>query len=138
MEGRLQYHHGGCDTLSAELRGVHQGDPLGSALYALAVHCHLVAVANKYRLLLVQVVAYADNLFLLAHQLQALEAAGELCGSLQGFGIEVNQAELMVFANLVRGDAVVLSQGGAEISLPIAKDGLKVLGGAVGSESFCS
>ena len=40
--------------------------------------------------------------------------------------------------NSVRGDAVVLSQGGAEISLPIAKDRLKVLGGAVGSESFCS
>ena len=33
---------------------------------------------------------------------------------------------------------MVLSQGGAEISLPIAKDWLKVLGGAVGSESFCS
>ena len=33
---------------------------------------------------------------------------------------------------------MVLSQGGAEISLPIAKDRLKVLGGVVGSESFCS
>ena len=65
-----------------------------------------------------------------------------------GVGIEVNQAESMVFCpggggcnprvNLVREDAVLLSQGGAEISLPIAKDGLKVLGGAVGSESFCS
>ena len=32
---------------------------------------------------------------------------------------------------------MVLSQGGAEISLPIAKDRPKVLGGAVGSESFC-
>ena len=40
--------------------------------------------------------------------------------------------------NLVRGDAVVLSQGGAEIPLPIVKDWLKVLGGVVGSESFCS
>ena len=40
--------------------------------------------------------------------------------------------------NSVREDDVVLSQGGAEISLPIAKGRLKVLGGAVGSESFCS
>ena len=63
-------------------------------------------------------------------------------------GIEVNQAESMFFCpggggcnprvNSVWGDAVVLSQGGAEISLPISKDRLKVLGGAVGSESFCS
>ena len=148
VEGRLRYHHGGVTHFLRSLGGVHQGDPLGSVLYALAVHRHLVAVANKYRSLPVRVVAYADNVFLLAHQRQALEAAGELCGSLQGVGIEVNQAESMVFCpggggcnprvNLVRGDAVVLSQGGAEISLPIAKDGLKVLGGAVGSESFCS
>ena len=125
---------------------MHQGDPLGSVLYALAIHSHLVAVANKDRLLLVQVVAYADNVFLLAHQRQALEAAGELCGSLQEVGMEVNQAESMVFCpggggcnprvDSVRGDAVVLSQGGAEISLPITKDWLKVLGGAVGSEFF--
>ena len=40
--------------------------------------------------------------------------------------------------NLVQGDAVVLSQGGAMILLPIAKDWLKVLGGVVGSEYFCS
>ena len=128
------------------LGGVHQGDPLGSVLYALAVHCHLMTVANKYRLLPVRVVAYADNVFLLAHQWQALEAAGELCGSLQEAGIKVNQAESMVFCpgdgscnprvNSVRGDAVVLSQGGADISLPIAKDRLKVLGGVVGSESL--
>ena len=64
------------------IMGVHQGDPLGLVLYALAVHRHLVAVANKYRSLPVRVVAYADNVFLLAHQRQALEAAGELCGSL--------------------------------------------------------
>ena len=58
-----------------------------------------------------------------------------------GVGIEVNQAESMVFCpggggcnprvNLVRGDAVVLSQGGAEISLPFANDRLKLLGGMV-------
>ena len=59
---------------------MHQGDPLGSVRYALAVHCHLVAVANKYRSLQVRVVAYANNVFLLVHQRQALEAAGELCG----------------------------------------------------------
>ena len=56
-----------------------------------------MAVANKYRSLPVRVVAYADNVFLLAHQWQALEAAGELCGSLQEVGIKVNQAESMVF-----------------------------------------
>ena len=98
-----------------------------TVLYALEVHSHLVAVANKYRLLLVQVVAYANNVFILEHQLQALEVAGELCGSLQEVGIEVNQVESMVFCpgdggcnprvNSVRGDAVVLSQGGAMISL---------------------
>ena len=33
---------------------------------------------------------------------------------------------------------MVLSQGGAEVSLPITKDWLKVLGGVVSSESFCS
>ena len=52
-----------------------------------------MAVANKYRSLLVQVVAYADSVFILVHQRQALEAAGELCGSLQEVGIKVNQAE---------------------------------------------
>ena len=69
-------------------------------------------------------------------------------GCLQEVGIEVNQAESMVFCPggggcnprvyLVRAEAVVLSQGGAEISLQIAKGRLKVLGGVVGSESFCS
>ena len=66
---------------------MHQGDPLGLVLYSLAFHYHLVAVANKYRSLPVRVVAYANNVFLLAHQRQVLEAAGELCGSLQEVGI---------------------------------------------------
>ena len=68
MEGRLLYHHGGVTHFLLSLGGVHQGDPLGSVLYALAVHHHLVAVANKYRSLPVRVVAYADKVFLLAHQ----------------------------------------------------------------------
>ena len=64
---------------------------------------------------------YANNVFLLEHHQQALEAAGELCGSsLQAVGIKVNQAEPMVYCpggggcnprvNSVRRDAVVLSQ----------------------------
>ena len=70
----------------------------------------------------VRVVAYVDIVFLLAHQRQALEAAGELYGSLQEVGIEVNQAESMVFCpcgggcnprvNSVRVDAVKLGVKG--------------------------
>ena len=40
VEGLLQYHHGGMTHFLQSLGGMHHSDPLGSVLYALAVHHH--------------------------------------------------------------------------------------------------
>ena len=48
LVGSLRFYRDGETHLIDSHAGVHQGDPLGSVLFALAIHDRLISVAEAY------------------------------------------------------------------------------------------
>ena len=57
-KGILKYYHAGQVSHVLSQSGVQQGDPLGSTLFALAIHPILLEIASTFDIV---VAAYADN-----------------------------------------------------------------------------
>ena len=64
---------------------VHQGDPLGPALFALTIHPFLVNLQNIYPE--IQVLAYLDDVFLMGTPADVINAFNSVC-LLPGAGLE--------------------------------------------------
>ena len=61
LVGSLRFYRDGETHLIDSHAGVHQGDTLGSVLFALAIHDRLISVAEAY---VIQIFVYADNMTL--------------------------------------------------------------------------
>ena len=57
----LKYYHAGKAHVFSSEAGLHQGDPIASTLFTLAIHPIIIKVAEDYD---VVITAYADNIIM--------------------------------------------------------------------------
>ena len=113
---------------------MHQGDPLGSILFALAIHDTLLEVATLDD---VHIFDYADNITLFGDVDAVTSAATQLAARFAEDGLALNDRESEFYFPAGHGldEAISIGDHGR---IPVAREGLKVLGGAVGTDAFCT
>ena len=129
----MWYYRDGNTFLTYSKAGVHQGDPLGSVLFALAIHYQLIDLVGAHN---VHVFGCADNLTLFGEVESVTDAAVQLREGFMEDGLALNGAELEFYFPVGEAPASVIDSGGDAL-IPVAREGLKVLGGAVGTDAFC-
>ena len=112
---------------------MHQGDHFGSVLFTLAIHDQLIDLFGAHD---VHVFGYADNLTLFGEVESVTDAAVQLREGFMEDGLALNGAELEFYCPVGEAPASVIDSGGDAL-IPVAREGLKVLGGAVGTDAFC-
>jgi hypothetical protein len=70
--------------------GVHQGNPLGSTLFTLALHPVLTELGQHHQII---ITAYADNVVLSGPLTQVVRAQEDLQHSMTGIGLHLNPTE---------------------------------------------
>ena len=90
LVGSLRFFWDGETHLIDSHAGVHQGDPLGSVLFALAIHDRLISVAEAYD---IHIFAYADNMTLFGPLGEVTQATSLLRTDLALDGLSLNEAE---------------------------------------------
>ena len=146
----LKYYCGGkVVTINSE-SGVHQGDPLGSTLFALALHPIIMKVAEAHPDVLI--LAYADNVIMIGK-------VSDLCGAVHDYkeylalvGLDLNPMESEAYVpawdsaqeeDIQQCPHIILQDGKQAIhvsdgiEIPLQKDCIKVLGCPIGSKPFC-
>ena len=154
-KGLLKYFHDGKVVKISSESGVQQGDPLGSTLFALAIHPILTLLRSQHNILLT---AYADNVVLscpLSRVLRAQEAFRE---AMLKVGLHLNPAESELYipewSNVSLQQARELLTSSLESLSPIdenecfrmdngdfipwRRQGIKILGCPIGSTQFCT
>ena len=150
VHGLLKYYSGGkVVTLNSE-SGVHQGDPLGSTLFALALHPIIMKVAEEHPGVLI--LAYADNVIMIGKISDLRGAVRVYKEYLAAVGLDLNPMESEAYVPawdsaqeddiqlcphiiLQEGEQAIHVSDGIEI--PLRKDGIKVLSCPIGSKPFC-
>ena len=133
--------------------GVQQGDPLGSTLFALAIHSTLIKIAEAHEVL---ITAYADNV-IISGPLSSVLAAQEMYRKEMGaIGLHVNAGESEMYIpewrgvesdklermpGFSRGDregqsAEFMTMANGDL-ICLAREGFKVLGCPLGTSTFC-
>ena len=148
--GALKHYHSGSVELVSSESGVQQGDPLGSTLFAMAIHPTLIDIADKHPEVLLT--AYADNVVISGPLTQCLKAVDSYRLSMAAKGLQLNPTESEVHvpawttidaasirhSRLQKGPDAHLFCTDNGIALPWSQSGIKVLGCPLGSSKFCS
>jgi hypothetical protein len=132
---------------------VQQGDPLGSALFALGNHPCLVEIAQRHPEVLVT--GYADNTFFLGPLQAVTKAIPDFKVILQEANLQLNTSEsnlhvphwatqelsalaaqAPIFQSGSHDEYVYHLEGGDTI--PLAHKGLQILGCPAGTDEFCT
>ena len=155
--GLLKLFHSGTVTDINSESGVQQGDPLGSTLFALAIHPVLLDLGRLFPSLLIT--AYADNV-IFAGPLSVLRAAYDRYSEqMQAIGLRVNSSESAIFVPQWQADTDEHLQARPEVqqhlfhaahapvpcipmqsgtAIPLARDGLPILGAPIGTSAYCT
>ena len=159
----IQAHYGTPGTLKLYLAGevsdifseagVQQGDPLGSTLFALAIHPTLIKIAEAYEVL---ITAYADNV-IISGPLSSVLAAQEMYRKEMGaLGLQLNAGESEIYIpewrevetdllagmpgfsrSQLEGQTVeFMTMANGEL-IRLAREGIKILGCPLGTSTFC-
>ena len=151
-KGILKYYHGGEVSNILSQSGVQQGDPLGSTLFALAIHPILLQIASEFQ---VAVAAYADNVVFTGCLSEVLRAQDRYITLIAEVGLQLNPAESQLHVpewrsmsasalssifketpfHFLNGEVSVKMLNGDLI--PWRQEGMKVLGCPLGSETYC-
>ena len=144
--GLLKYYHDGEVTEICSESGVHQGCPLGSTLFAFALHPILIEIAEAFPSIII--FAYADNV-VMTGPLQDLRTAADMYkSSIHKIGLQLNPSESELYVpawahfdsvcpdgiSYVDGNQCITTDNGLKI--PWRKNGIKILGCAVGTDQF--
>jgi hypothetical protein len=136
----LRYQAGALSATLDSARGVRQGDPLGPALFALAIHHCLQRAAELFQEgvqlredeLIGEILAYLDDLFLMGPIERVAAAYRRLRADLAQLGLEVQPAKCVLYC-----------PGGVPEDLPEefsgmrrTDAGLEVLGVPLGTPDF--
>ena len=88
--GTLRFFHEGQVSIINSETGVQQGDPLGSTLFALAIHPILLALGRRHQVL---IAAYADNVTISGPLSRVTQAQEEFRTAMLAVGLHLNPAE---------------------------------------------
>ena len=112
----------GNSTVSLSLQeGVHQGDPLGPALFSTAIHPVLLKVQSNHDD--VTVLAYLDNIIILGLPYKIMSAFEDLKPSLSALGLEISNSKCEFYCPPSAGN-VACEQFQ---SIPVSSHGCKIL-----------
>jgi hypothetical protein len=153
VHGILKYHAQGTTKHISSQRGVQQGDPLGSTLFALALHPILLDIGNTYPE--VVITAYADNVSFTGPLDHIAAAQATLVTELRKAGLELNPADSEVYipswqplpeqqlaihprVSLDGPTGAITILLGTDTPFSLRREGVKILGCPIGTPQFCS
>ena len=149
VHGILKYYSGGQVITIPSESGVHQGDPLGSTLFAFTLHPIIMKVAESHSDVLI--LAYADNVFMIGKISDLRGAISDYKLYLAEAGLRLNPTESEAYVpawqsvgedeiqpcpHITHQDGKQAIHVSDEIEIPLNKEGIKVLGCPVGSEAY--
>ena len=121
--------NGGHDThLLTSQEGVHQGDPLGPALFSVTLHPFILDVQRKHPT--IQVLAYLDDIFLVGPLDGVLSGLDDMTSDLQQIGLTVAIEKCEMFCN-DQTTASKLAQ-----SFRVVTSGTHILGSPIGHPDY--
>ena len=123
----LLYMEGGTPVTISSEEGVHQGDPLGPALFAAAIHSILRDLQKKFPG--VTILAYLDDVFLLGPPDRAIESFQALKKMFCSINLLVSDTKCEIFSP----SGVI---NASSIDVPVTCEGSVFLGTPIGSASF--
>ena len=126
----LVYMQGSTPVIISSEEGVHQGDPLGPALFAIAIHQCLTNLQSSYSK--IRVLSYLDDVFLMGDPDTVLDAFRSLRESFSKINLEIAKSKCEIFSP---ADSILIpdSEG-----LPVSHNGSIFLGTPVGTPAFIS
>ena len=153
VKGVLKYYHAGKVHDFSSEAGVHQGDPIASTLFALALHPLIIEVAEAHNVI---ITAYADNI-IMTGKLSVVREAAVMCRDLMAMmNLKLNPSESEAYIPqwycvppqtladsysglVVRGASMSTWQLrlSDNTDVQLQQEGIKVLGCALGSDTFC-
>ena len=154
-KGHLRFFHDGKVSFISSETGVQQGDPLGSTLFALALHPVLTELGRHHQVL---ITAYADNVVISGPLSRVFGAQEALRQSMIDIGLHLNPTESELYipewsdvpfdqvADLMSLSSSSFCQGENGESfrmlngdlIPWRRPGLKILGCPLGSAQYCT
>ena len=117
--------------LSSE-EGIHQGDPLGPALFSSAIHNILVSLQEQNQD--VRVRAYLDDVFLLGPAEKVLATFSQLDSAFSHIHLQVAPEKCEIFSPSEIASLSVPSS----CQIPVTSDGMMVLGSPIGIHDYVS
>ena len=153
VKGVLKYYHAGKVHDFSSEAGVHQGDPIASTLFALAIHPLIMKVAEAHNVI---ITAYADNI-IMTGKLSVVREAAVMCRDLMAtMNLKLNPSESEAYIPqwygvppqtladsysglVVRGASMSTWQLclSDNTDMQLQQEGIKVLGCSLSSYAFC-
>ena len=151
VSGNLKYYsRSEVLTIQSE-SGVQQGDPLGSQLFALAIHPLLLDIGARHPEVFIS--AYADNCIITGPLSKVQAAVHDYDTTLHRAGLSLNPSDSAVFipswqsltpSELLAQQSVTQDPDGhlhlpmsSNTTFPLKLDGITVLGCPIGTKEFC-
>ena len=118
----LVFMEGGTAVAISSEEGIHQGDPLGPALFATAIHPILRDLQERFQE--IHILAYLDDVFLLGHPDKTLEAFQNLKDMFLSGSLSVSDSKCEIFSpsgtiNTANTYVQVTSEGSMFLGTPI-------------------
>ena len=124
----LVFMQGSSTIVIPSEEGVHQGDPLGPVLFAMAIHPVLTKIQKSHSQ--VRVLAYLDDVFLLGGAKSVLAAFHDLKETFSTINLFIADKKCKIFSQ----SSSTAVEGFEEI--PVSCEGALLLGSPIGSMSF--
>ncbi len=126
----LLFQQGGSPVIIQSEEGIHQGDPLGPALFSTAIHPILSDLQNSNPS--IRVLAYLDDVFMVGLPQDVLSALDDLRPAFEAIGLSIANHKCKIYSGL---DSPCLSSNTAS-SIPVTSDGTVILGTPIGRDDF--
>ena len=128
----LVYQQGDCIVIIPFEEGIHQGDPLGPALFSTGIHSVLSDLKGSFPT--VRVLAYLDDIFLVGEKDDVLSSLDYLRPAFSNIGLQISSSKCEIYS-----PSGPLMSGRSDLdAIPVVSDGTIVLGAPIGKREYVS